>query len=131
MTFTLPSIRGALCFPKPTSAGRLNVAPSHLAQYSERVSFMRIIATMFALVLIASPAASQNASTNHDQAALEFLEVIGMPKVLQQVSVAMAENLIRTNPTLAPQREVILAWSKQYITWEAAAPELTLIYKQA
>ena len=26
---------------------------------------------------------------------------------------------------------MILAWSKQYITWEAAAPELTQTYKQA
>src|SRR5687767_3314173 len=92
---------------------------------------MRILANMFALILIATPTASQNASTDHDQAALEFLEVIGMPKVLQQIAVAMADSLIRTNPPLAPQREVILAWSKKYITWEAAAPELTLTYKQA
>ena len=60
---------------------------------AEKGTFMRFIASMFALMLIATPAASQNASASHDQAALEFLEVLGMPKLVQQVSVAMVDNL--------------------------------------
>jgi hypothetical protein len=92
---------------------------------------MRILASLFAFFLFTAPAASQTASTSHDQAALQFLEVIGMPKLLQEVSAAMAENLIRSNPPLAPHRDVILEWSKQYVTWEAAAPELAQTYKQA
>jgi hypothetical protein len=98
---------------------------------AQKVSSMRILASLFALFLMTAPAASQTGSTSHDQAALEFLEVIGMPKLLQEVSVAMADNLIRTNPVLASRREVLLEWSKQYITWEAAAPELTQTYKRA
>jgi hypothetical protein len=86
----------------------------------------------FALLLSAAPgAAAQTATTNHEQAALEFLRAIGIEKIVQQISTALANNLIRTNPTLAVHRDVIVEWSSKYVTWEAAAPEMVKAYTVA
>jgi hypothetical protein len=90
----------------------------------------RILASTIVLLLFLTPALPQSASTDHDQAALEFLNVIGMEKILREISTALANNLVRTNPPLAPHRDLVLQWSNTYITWRAAAPELVKIYKQ-
>lgn len=90
----------------------------------------RILALAFTLVFF-SPSASQAATPSHDQAALEFLEAIGIEKIVAEISSALANNLIRTNPPLAAHREIIIAWSNKYVTWQAAAPELVGIYTKA
>jgi hypothetical protein len=89
-----------------------------------------IIAGPLALLLLLTPASAQSSATSHDAAALEFLNVIGMEKILKEISTALANNLVRTNPPLAPHRELIIQWSDTYITWKAAAPELVKTYKQ-
>jgi hypothetical protein len=91
-----------------------------------------VLALAFGALLVSSgPSALQAATPSHDQAALEFLEAIGIEKIVAEISSALANNLIRTNPPLAAHRDIILAWSNKYVTWEAAAPELVGIYTKA
>jgi uncharacterized protein len=87
-----------------------------------------LIGFLLALCLYANSSHGQQTST-HDQAALEFLNAVGMEKVLQEISSALVDNLIRSNPPLAPRRDVMVEWAKKYLTWEAAASELIKIYK--
>lgn len=90
-----------------------------------------LLAVSLALFLSTSPTSAQMAATSHDQATLEFLEAIGIEKIVAEISTALANNLIRSNPPLAPHRDVIVAWSNKYVTWEATAPELVKIYAKA
>jgi hypothetical protein len=87
------------------------------------------ISFLLALCLCTNSSHGQQTST-HDQAALEFLNAVGMEKILQEISSALVENLIRSNPALAPRRDVMVEWAKKYLTWEAVAPELIKIYKK-
>lgn len=89
------------------------------------------MAVSLTLLLSTSLASAQTTATSHDQAALEFLEAIGIEKIVAEISAALASNLIRSNPPLAPHRDVIVAWSNKYVTWEATAPELVKIYTKA
>jgi len=86
------------------------------------------ISFLLALCLYANAGHGQQTSP-HDQAALEFLNAVGMEKILQEISSALVDNLIRSNPPLAPRRDVMVEWAKKYLTWEAAASELIKIYK--
>lgn len=90
-----------------------------------------VLAISLVLPLIATPVSGQAAPTSHEQAAREFLTAIGIEKILQEISSALANNLIRSNPPLAAHRDVILAWTTKYVTWEAAAPELVKSYTKA
>jgi hypothetical protein len=86
---------------------------------------MRRIGLAISLVLlIATPVSGQATPNSHEQAAREFLTAIGIEKILEEISSALANNLIRSNPPLAAHRDVIVAWTNEYVTWEAAAPEL-------
>jgi hypothetical protein len=87
---------------------------------------------LFALLMSSTAQTSaQTATTSHEQAALEFLNAIGIEKIVQEISSALANNLIRSNPPLAPHRDVVVEWSNKYVTWEAAAPELVKAYMRA
>jgi hypothetical protein len=90
-----------------------------------------VLAISFALSLIAAPMSGQAAPSSHEQAALDFLKAVGIEKILQEISAALANNLIRSNPPLATHRDVIVAWTSKYVTWEAAAPELVKSYTKA
>ena len=90
-----------------------------------------LLAVSLALLLSTTPSIAQSTPTSHDQAAMEFLESIGIEKIVAEISAALANNLIRTNPPLAPHRDVIVAWSNKYVTWEATAPELVKVYTKA
>lgn len=91
----------------------------------------KLLAYVFSFFLFATPALSQSGQNSHDQAALDFLKAVGMDRIVGQVSTALVESLIRSNPPLAPHRDVIMEWSSKYVTWEAAAPELVKTYKLA
>ena len=91
----------------------------------------RLLGGVLGLVLISVPALSQTGQNSHDQAAMTFLQAVGMDRIVQQVSTALANNLIQSNPPLAAYRDVVMEWSSKYVTWEAAAPELVKTYKLA
>jgi hypothetical protein len=82
------------------------------------------------LLLAVAQAAAQTQPTSHERAAREFLTALGMETILREISSALANNLIRSNPPLAVHRDVIVEWSNKYVTWEAAAPELVTAYTQ-
>ena len=90
-----------------------------------------LLALSLAFLLAAAPSTLRSATTSHDQAAFEFLEAIGIEKIVEEISSALANSLIRSNPPLAVHRDVIVAWSNKYVTWEAAAPELVKLYTEA
>jgi hypothetical protein len=85
----------------------------------------------FALLLFVAPALGQTGQNSHEQAAMAFLQAVGMDKIVQQISTALANNLIQSNPPLAAHRDVVMEWSNRYVTWEAAAPELVKTYELA
>src|SRR5262245_55916518 len=90
----------------------------------------QFLALSVALFLL-SPAAAQSATPSHEQAARDFLEAIGIEKIVSEISSALAASLIRSNPPLAAHKDLIVAWSSKYVTWEAAAPELVENYTKA
>jgi hypothetical protein len=94
------------------------------------LTMLRTFASALVLCLTITPASSQTSSSSHEQAAHEFLNVLGLPSILQDISTALNNNLIQSNPPLAPHRDLIVQWSNKYVTWEAIAPELAKTYTQ-
>lgn len=84
-----------------------------------------------ALLMLTAQSAGQTGTTSHDQAVLEFLKVVGIEKTMTASANAVVQGLIQVNPPLAPYRDIIARWATKHITWEAAAPEITKIYKDA
>lgn len=83
-----------------------------------------------ALVMLTAQSAGET-TTSHDQAVLEFLKVVGIERTMNASANAVVQGLIQVNPPLAPYREIIVQWANKHITWKAAAPEITKIYKDA
>lgn len=84
-----------------------------------------------ALLMLTAQSAGETATTSHDQAVLEFLNIVGIERTMTASANAVVHGLIQVNPPLAPYRDVIAKWANKHITWEAAAPEITKIYKDA
>jgi uncharacterized protein len=84
-----------------------------------------------ALLLLTAQSAGQTGATSHDHAVMEFLKVVGIEKTMTASANAVVQGLIQVNPPLAPYRDIIAKWATKHITWEAAAPEITKIYKDA
>lgn len=84
-----------------------------------------------ALLMLTAQSAGETVTTSHDQAVLEFLKVVGIERTMNASANAVVQGLIQVNPPLAPYRDIIVQWANKHITWEAAAPELTKIYKDA
>jgi hypothetical protein len=91
----------------------------------------KLAAFSVALFLFTAHSSAQTAPTSHDQAVLDFLEVIGIEKTMRAASNAVVMGLIQVNPPLAPFRDVMVEWANKHITWKAAAPEITKLYKDA
>jgi hypothetical protein len=90
------------------------------------------IASFFvALLMLTAQSAGETVTTSHDEAVLEFLKVVGIERTLAASANAVVQGLIQVNPPLAPYRDIIAKWANEHITWEAAAPEITKIYKNA
>jgi len=84
-----------------------------------------------ALHMLTVQGAGETMTSSHDQAVLEFLKVVGVERTMTASANAVVQGLIQVNPPLAPFRDIIAKWAIKYITWEAAAPEITKIYKDA
>jgi hypothetical protein len=91
----------------------------------------KLAAFSVALFLLTTHSSAQTAPTSHDQAVLDFLEIIGIEKTMRAASNAVVMGLIQVNPPLAPFRDIMVEWANKHITWQAVAPELTKIYKEA
>jgi len=97
-----------------------------------RTFMVKKLASFFvALLMLTAQCAGETVTTSHDQAVLEFLKVVGIERTMTASANAVVQGLIQINPPLAPYREIIAKWATKHITWEAAAPEITKIYKDA
>lgn len=63
-------------------------------------------------------------------AAQELFKALKLQTNLGETAAAMIDSEIGRNPGLTPYREVMLAWLKKYMTWEAMQPELTKMYTE-
>jgi hypothetical protein len=90
------------------------------------------LASFFAaLLMLSAQSSGETVTTGHDQAVLELLKVVGIERTMTASANAVVQGLIQVNPPLAPFRDIIAKWATKHITWEAAAPEITKIYKAA
>jgi hypothetical protein len=75
-------------------------------------------------VAVATPTAAQTA------AARELFRALKLEESLASTTTAMVDSEISHNPALAPYRDVMLAWLRKYMTWDAMLPELTRLYSE-
>jgi uncharacterized protein len=90
----------------------------------------RLLSCAFWLFLLVTAVCGQTVKDSHEQAVLDFLNALKMENILRNISTALVENLIKANPPLASQRDLLVEWSQKYVTWEAAVPELTKAFKE-
>ncbi len=72
----------------------------------------------------ATPTASQTA------AARELFKALRLEESLTNTTAAMVDSEVSHNPALAPYRDIMLAWLRKYMTWDAMLPELTRLYTE-
>jgi len=79
------------------------------------------------------PAAAQQTrpSAPHEQAARELLTMIGMDQQIRDSAAASIDSQIRSNPAMAPFRDVLLDWVGKYVTWDNLGPQLVELYRQS
>ena len=63
-------------------------------------------------------------------AAQELFKALKLQSGLSDTANAMIDSEIGRNPGLTPYRDVMLAWLKKYMTWDAMQPELTKMYTE-
>jgi uncharacterized protein len=99
---------------------------------ARRTLMIKKLASFFvALHMLTAQGAGETMTSSHDQAVLEFLNVVGVERTMTASANAVVQGLIQVNPPLAPFRDIIAKWATKHITGEAAAPEITKIYKDA
>lgn len=81
-----------------------------------------------AALALAAPAAAQTPSQT--AAANEFFKSVNMQAQLAATSGAMIDSEIGHNPGMQPYRDVMIAWLRKYMTWEAMKPELIKLYTE-
>jgi hypothetical protein len=95
------------------------------------IMIRKIAGLTLALLLLSAQSPGQEPTDSHDKAVMEFLEIVGIERTINASANAVVQGLIQVNPPLAAYRDVIVAWAGKHITWQAAAPEITKIYKDA
>lgn len=88
--------------------------------------------TLSALLLacLACAASAEAPSPGRLQAAEELLRVMHLEQSTLAGVEAMVETQIRSDPTLAPYRNVILAWARRHMTWAAIGPQMAALYAE-
>jgi hypothetical protein len=77
-----------------------------------------------------TPTPTPNAAA-HAAAARELFKALKLQAGISDTANAMIDSEIGRNPGLTPYREVMVAWLKKYMTWEAMEPELLKMYTEA
>jgi hypothetical protein len=78
----------------------------------------------------ATPAAAATPTAAQTAAARELFRALKLEESLTNTTTAMVDSEISHNPALAPYRDVMLAWLRKYMTWDAMLPELTRLYSE-
>ncbi len=67
----------------------------------------------------------------HAEAARNLLMTMHVEKQMALGTEIMADQFIRTNPTLGPYRDVLLKWAASFMTWDEFGPRLVALYQDA
>ncbi|MFP4501115.1 MAG: DUF2059 domain-containing protein [Candidatus Hydrogenedentota bacterium] len=67
----------------------------------------------------------------HRAAAMELTELLHMDELIQQSYEEMVDVQIRGNPELRGYREVMLAFFREYMSWEILRADITGLYVEA
>jgi hypothetical protein len=78
----------------------------------------------------ATPAAAATPTASQAAAARELFKALRLEESLTNTTSAMVDSEVSHNPALAPYRDIMLAWLRKYMTWEAMLPELTRLYTE-
>ncbi len=78
----------------------------------------------------ATPAAAATPTASQAAAARELFKALKLEESLTNTTSAMVDSEVSHNPALAPYRDIMLAWLRKYMTWDAMLPELTRLYTE-
>jgi len=90
-----------------------------------------ITVAVVAILACQQVAIAQDQVSTHEQAVREFLDLMGVQRSMMAGATTMVDLQIQGNPALAPYREVILEWTRRYLTWDEIGPQLVKIYKES
>ncbi|HEY4230969.1 MAG TPA: DUF2059 domain-containing protein [Thermoanaerobaculia bacterium] len=78
----------------------------------------------------ATPAAAATPTAAQAAAARELFRTLKLEESLTNTTTAMVDSEVSHNPALAPYRDIMIAWLRKYMTWDAMLPELTRLYAE-
>lgn len=78
----------------------------------------------------ATPAAAATPTAAQAAAARELFKALKLEESLTNTTTAMVDSEVSHNPALAPYRDIMIAWLRKYMTWDAMLPELTRLYSE-
>lgn len=90
---------------------------------------MRIIASLIIGCLLATSAfAAGSPSPARMKAATELLNVMDAQRASEAGIQATLDNLIASQPKMAPFRSVFMAWAAKYVSWQELGPRIAALY---
>ncbi len=89
---------------------------------------MRIFLILSSLCL-ALPASAE-ISDAHRRATAELLEVMEVERSMVGGATAMTDVMLQQNPSLAPFRDVLIAWAEKTMTWERFQGRVVAMYAE-
>ena len=91
----------------------------------------RLLLALLLSVAAASGARAQDLSASHLAAAEALLVATETEAAMNQSVDSMLENQIELNPELAPFRDIMRAFIREHLSWDAVRDELVQVYAQA
>ena len=91
----------------------------------------RIAVVMLLLGTGAASAQQPPASTSHERAAAELVDVVRLEQVTTASITTMTDAMISQNPMLAQLRDVFINFFKEFVRWEELRPEYVRMYREA
>jgi hypothetical protein len=76
----------------------------------------------------ATPPAAATPTASQAAAARELFKALKLEESIPNTTAAMVDSEVSHNPGLAPYRDIMLAWLRKYMTFDAMLPELTRVY---
>jgi hypothetical protein len=93
------------------------------------MSFARTILAAVVLLAIAAPVARGDAAS-HEAAVTKLFQTMHMKETIDASIVQMTDLQIKSNPVIAPYRQIMLDFTSKYMNWDALAPEMTKLYME-
>src|SRR5262245_8281684 len=95
--------------------------------YMKQISIALIIAAHFAL---AGTVFAQQPLSSHDQAVLDLIKLTKADQQMMTATENIADAMANSNPMLAQFRDVLVEWTRKYMTWNEMLPHVVKLYKE-